>query len=811
VYPLRTLSGKRGRNQDVAGAGGAFAEFDAQDFVEQAEAQPYYTPPAKQTASAIADAWGTARKRALTSSAAFFHEVLARVDAHIAALPVPPSAIVNSGGGRHCYWYFDRAVVFADADERAHFAAFLAAWVDYVGGDPGAKDLARVLRVPGSVNGKEKYIALFGAPLPVAFLAFDPTLRYALDDLVARLPAGWDAPAVERKTRQRRQFTGGRAATPTPTGDLPDTPEVRRYNARHKIEDELRRAGCAPAGGNRWIAPQSTSGQSSLIVSDNHAWAFSPKNPVGREGMIRPADIALQLDYGGNVAAFLDALRQESAFDFDKLYYFATFGDIEPLLRTRLAAIAKERRAKAEEAARLYADTPNDRTEAHALRAAKRAEQAEAKAAAPLSADHNRRRLMVALLDKFRNAGGDAVRCSTYELAARANMSRHTVITTLEELEEWFVIVERGEKRAPLMQLSPVLRKVPVFALDVTSVDLTSAKTGTLALHTHYDHDAMCTTITPRPDTPEERAKVGATANAIRYGLNASPDDSKDWGLSAEEAEARRHQLAAGYIYTQESRFAASIPSLGGRALMLITHLQALGGEASFAALAASMGIKANRLSELAGRLVHVGIAEKPDHYTLRLADGWAEVLDVKVKEMPTFGSKSIRTADWLNGAIAYQELRMQEAIAEGNAHPEEAEAIMHRVNAIQARLDELEGRRAELEAWAVENLPAHKQRRVQRRPGTPEDKERFERHVRMTRSAKRLAEQEEAIAAAKAAAMHREMGDKWLAKALQMAGYSPAAIAYALRNAYRYADAPALDPVQVRRWDGSAWVEVAA
>jgi hypothetical protein len=235
---------------------------------------------------------------------------------------------------------------------------------------------------------------------------------------------------------------------------------------------------------------------------------------------------------------------------------------------------------------------------------------------------------------------------------------------------------------------------------------------------------------------------------------------------------------------------------------MLITHLQALGGEATFADLAAGMGIKANRLSELAGRLVRVGIAEKPDHYTLRLVDGWAEVLDEKVREMPTFGSKAIRTADWLNGAIAYQEHRMQE----GSAHPEEG-----RVNAIQKRLDELERRRAELEAWAVENLPAHKQRRVQRRPGTPEDKERFERHVRMTRSAKRLAKQEEAIAAAKEAAKHREMGDKWLAKALQMAGYSPAAIAYALRNAYRYADAPALDPVQVRCWDGSAWVEVAA
>jgi hypothetical protein len=121
-------------------------------------------------------------------------------------------------------------------------------------------------------------------------------------------PATWDAPAVERKVRQHRQYTGGKP-TPTQAGDLPDLPEVRRFNATHRIEDELRRAGCTRAHGNRWITPQSTSGQSSLAVNReaNHAWAFSPKNPVGRDGKIRPADLALQSDFDGNVEAFLTA------------------------------------------------------------------------------------------------------------------------------------------------------------------------------------------------------------------------------------------------------------------------------------------------------------------------------------------------------------------------------------------------------------------------------------------------------------------------------------------------------------------------
>jgi hypothetical protein len=102
VYPLRVLSGKRGRNRDISGAGGVFAEFDAKDFVTEAEAHPYYVAPEKPTDRAVADAWSTARKRALVASATFFDEVLARVDAHIAALAVPPSTPerVNNNGTR---------------------------------------------------------------------------------------------------------------------------------------------------------------------------------------------------------------------------------------------------------------------------------------------------------------------------------------------------------------------------------------------------------------------------------------------------------------------------------------------------------------------------------------------------------------------------------------------------------------------------------------------------------------------------------------------------------------------------------------
>jgi len=66
-----------------------------------------------------------------------------------------------------------------------------AAWVAYVGGDPGAKDLARVLRVPGSRNLK------YDPPRPVGVLRADYNQLYNLPDLeTLSRPAERPAPAA---------------------------------------------------------------------------------------------------------------------------------------------------------------------------------------------------------------------------------------------------------------------------------------------------------------------------------------------------------------------------------------------------------------------------------------------------------------------------------------------------------------------------------------------------------------------------------------------------------------------------------------
>ena len=150
--------GKRGKKATVTGAGAFFTEFDGQDFLTEDEIAKFFRVDlADSERNSDQKARTTAKKAALTQSAAFFSEVLQRIRAHIASLPIAPSSILASGGGYHCFWYFTEPVRFDDDATRLRFEAALESWVTFNGGDGGAKDIDRVLRVPGTVNGKAHY------------------------------------------------------------------------------------------------------------------------------------------------------------------------------------------------------------------------------------------------------------------------------------------------------------------------------------------------------------------------------------------------------------------------------------------------------------------------------------------------------------------------------------------------------------------------------------------------------------------------------------------------------------------------------
>lgn len=67
--------------------------------------------------------------------------------------PVPPSIIVRSGGGTHAYWLLNQPVAI-NAATRDKFEATLRALAQATGGDEQTCEVARVMRLPGTVNTK---------------------------------------------------------------------------------------------------------------------------------------------------------------------------------------------------------------------------------------------------------------------------------------------------------------------------------------------------------------------------------------------------------------------------------------------------------------------------------------------------------------------------------------------------------------------------------------------------------------------------------------------------------------------------------
>ena len=130
----------------VAAINGLYAEFDAKDFEQGKEG----------VAAHVEALWRDER------------------------LPWP-SVIVDSGGGWHCHWLINKPFPLGDIN-REDIRRLQWAWVKTWGADDGAKDLARVLRVPGSYNVKPHYAPDYPQ---VHFVEANFQRLYDLADLVA--------------------------------------------------------------------------------------------------------------------------------------------------------------------------------------------------------------------------------------------------------------------------------------------------------------------------------------------------------------------------------------------------------------------------------------------------------------------------------------------------------------------------------------------------------------------------------------------------------------------------------------------------
>jgi hypothetical protein len=139
--------------------------------------------------------------------------------------------MIDSCGGYHCYWLLDKPFIIDSAEARDHIAGIQARWVDTVGGDASAKDLYRVLRVPGTVNHKYN-------DAPTVSIAENNGLLYSIEELAALLPEPAPAPVAPAvtTTANRKEALSERAA------------KRRAAYVERAIDSELEKLAVAPQG-----------------------------------------------------------------------------------------------------------------------------------------------------------------------------------------------------------------------------------------------------------------------------------------------------------------------------------------------------------------------------------------------------------------------------------------------------------------------------------------------------------------------------------------------------------------------------------
>jgi len=208
------------------------------------------------------------------------------IERHIEALPVPePSVMVLSGGGVHAYWLLKETYT-TDNEDRLKAAQFLQSrWVDLVGGDKGANDLTRILRVPGSRNYK------YDPPRWVQWHSANLDKQFDLTLLGSCLPP---------------------ITTPTPKIAQAKDGSIAAFNDANNIGTVLERFGYTWQGRRKMLSPWSSTGQAGVTIDmdTNRAFVHHGSDPLNDGYWKRPFDVICILDYHGDFRRALAAVRE---------------------------------------------------------------------------------------------------------------------------------------------------------------------------------------------------------------------------------------------------------------------------------------------------------------------------------------------------------------------------------------------------------------------------------------------------------------------------------------------------------------------
>ncbi len=155
----------------------------------------------------------------------------------MAALPLQPSAVVWTGGGYHLWWFLREPVMLASPSERAKAHAYTTKWQDFIRYRlspytlDSTGDLARVLRLPGTINHKK------GGSIPVRLETLDADRRYNLSDFAEHIE-GLPSHSKDRK---------GKVTGAAPVEEIDHVPIGSRRTTMTKIGGYLRSIGFSRA------------------------------------------------------------------------------------------------------------------------------------------------------------------------------------------------------------------------------------------------------------------------------------------------------------------------------------------------------------------------------------------------------------------------------------------------------------------------------------------------------------------------------------------------------------------------------------
>ena len=164
---LWTLADKRSRwFRDPDAAASAVEVLTAQDVYVGVGLSPKdYGPAQRCPSEEIAGIVGLWADLDLRSEAHDKKALPASIQDALSIIPelLPPTLVVATGNGAHAWWLFKEPYIFASDEERRAAARLIARWQTLLRLNAAARgwafdrlaDLARVLRIPGTVNAKD--------------------------------------------------------------------------------------------------------------------------------------------------------------------------------------------------------------------------------------------------------------------------------------------------------------------------------------------------------------------------------------------------------------------------------------------------------------------------------------------------------------------------------------------------------------------------------------------------------------------------------------------------------------------------------